>query len=61
MANIKVAEENKKNSITLSITNHVHVTFRETCEDKGLNWSHETERLMVEYILKHKENGTEEL
>lgn len=54
MANIKVDAKNKKNSITLSITNKVHVQFRENCEKNGLNWSHVTEEFMSNYNKKQK-------
>jgi len=54
MANIIKKPEDKKNSITLSITNKVHVEFREVTEKLDLNWSHEVENFMKEYIKKNK-------
>ena len=53
MANIIKSPENKKNSITLSITNKIHVRYREVIEKMDSNWSHEIEKFMKDYIKKH--------
>ena len=53
MANLIKKPEDRKNSITLSITNKIHVEFREVTVKRKLNWSHEVEKFMKSYIKKY--------
>ena len=59
MANITKKPKERKDSVTLSLTNKVHVKIRALAEERGYDsWSHYVEDVLKEEIRKQVSNDT---
>ena len=56
MANIVKKPSEKKDSVTLSITNSVHTKIRKIAKEKGYDsWSHYVEDILISEIKLYNE------